>query len=1151
MENPFGKIRNQTEVKSVNPFGRNVTETEVLSGEDPLMKGLDQNREEQDQREPVPTSRQTEGIRSADDLYGAVEDKYSDVPPGVHPFDKYQLSDKQQMDQMAREDELQRIYNRTGQEETIMGVPVRVQTERKNNPNFDPSLPEDPETNPAYVDKKYLVDRPDSNTFRRMAYQVFENIAGGVGDFVTEGKLLTEGDIGKALPDTVPSGEGEQLATELTTFVLGPAAIGKAVKTGAEGVKAISGMAGQVAKYMSPEATQAMKSTYDAVLKATGSKAKAFAASNGFAKRIVVGMALGMEESVVAPDTSESIVSPDIVQRTFGVSKERARDIAFVLDSPIISQTLSTLGGIYQTAKDKFIRPTFGGLRNLGEANVPILSPLAKGVTTNSLTINEKDAGLRLLQWLDPNLSNASPEEFVYRVNVLSGALDRKATKNMQLAGANADVNLDTPAAFTEIAKDYYDLSYSHLKDALGVKEYNEFIDQQARQTAQKLFELKTAIVSDPTVASQTAKSSQTLEQLFNDAADSMPSGTLAETQEQAGQILGGTQIDRVSKADQMVDDARTQMEASKAASETGIMDNPEFKQLLDEYINNAGSTASIENRLKDTVAEPMFRSFKKLKTDVDEAYKKVAESGAEGDANSILEIIGPEGVQDPVLKKIAENVNSDSSYANISNNVRNLVSKEIKRAQSAGDPEGRLDTLLAIRKNISEDQLDFLIANGDDDVVQLAQDAKDKFINLQTSWRDQRDLKNLTETSGKARLRGENLPKGVGPGQGVTDWNIDAIRTVQRNLDGADGEIFRQSLDRAAKAGGEDVSTGIAEYATSKSLANIANRVASGNKESISTLRQGLKEYANILENINSPLVGDIKKLEVNIQTLENAAKSDAAAYEKVLAEAESIKQKAGQSVLRKFVSHGEPLGQSDMSRTMNNIFNARDSEAQIRNLLSEVDQLGDEGKVVKEALQSSYLDYLKGRLFSNRSIGVADISDGMIKQGYKVNEINVRKIFEENSKDQANFRLLFADTPEVFDQIKEVTSTFQNLTRTTAKNDAVLKQSIDKSSDPVQGTNSLIQFTLGVLNPTATRVKRLVGPMAASNLEQIQQAQGAIMLAMITDPKSFSNIAKRVSKNVEDREAKQQMRALVARAAGRAWTSNNPVEHDMENLK
>ena len=196
-----------------------LTETEVLSGEDPLMKGLEENRRQAAEAEPVLTTRQTEGIRSADDLYGSIKEKYSDVPPGVHPFDEYQLSEQQKMDQFAREKEMQDVYNRTGREKTVMGVPVRVQTERKNNPNFDPSLPEDPETNPAYIDKEYLVDRPDTSVLRRYAYQIFENIAGGIADAgalvtdklgITEdaGGLLTEGAVGEYLPDTVPNTGG-------------------------------------------------------------------------------------------------------------------------------------------------------------------------------------------------------------------------------------------------------------------------------------------------------------------------------------------------------------------------------------------------------------------------------------------------------------------------------------------------------------------------------------------------------------------------------------------------------------------------------------------------------------------------------------------------------------------------------------------------------------------------------------------------------------------------------------------------------------------------------------------------------------------------------------------------------------------------------
>lgn len=1162
MDNPFAKFAKPAVVetdKSYNPFAKFGKPKANLT-EDPLIDDLNKQRAEDEEREPLSRDRQTEGLRTYEDLYGAVDAQYPESNNALQEFDTEEQKALEESRRQAKEDiyqtagEADSLFKGTRAEGSFIDPSYRTQTQRTPNPDYDPELPTTRENSP-YKEKKFLVPSPDDNVVKRWALQVAESVVGGALDAGIlaankagltdmEGGLTQEGEVGKRLPDQVASSGGEELVTEVTTFIVGPAALAKGVKLGAKATGALAGAAGKMVQAISPEAQAAIKNTYNVVYEATGNANKALKASQTQAKRVITGMAFGLSEAAVAPDNSEGMVPPEYIQEVFNVSPERAQDISFMLDTPAIAGTLGVLGRVWDVVADKAVTPALGGLRNLR-----VGGNLGEGLGTGiaKATISGKAGGLRVLTWLDPDLSKASPEEFIFRVNVLSGAMDRGASQTAKLGKVSSEIKMDTPAAFAEVAKDYYSQSYAHLKEVFGEKEFNEWVTSRAAETSNRLFELKTAMISDPRVLTQNAQTANKLEGMF-DEASGVADGTLQSTQEQTGQILGDVQQGTFRSADEFEQAGKSKMETSRQAADTAISSDPEMKKLFDDFVDASGSTAAIDNRLKETIGEPLYQSFKKMKTDVDAAYKKVADSDAIGDVDSLREAIGEEAANQPFFKKLISDAEKDPSFGNMYNNLRQTISKEINRT-SPDDP--KMGILLSARKNINEDQLDNLRFTGEGQTALDVAKAKEEYIKLNSAWYggNLKEVENLSKV-GKERLVGEKLPVPEGaPLQGVDRWNKAAVDTVLGGLDGASGEIFRKSIERAAASGGQDVSGGIAEYYTAKSLSNIAGRVASGDKEGISTLRQGLKSYINILDNMKSPLLPKVKSLETKIQTLTNAADLDEKAFEAIRKDVEILRQEANTSVLNKFLKNGEHLVGGDVDTTMKKIFNGSYSSTEIKQLLDEAGSLGEESSIVKEAIQGTYLDYLKGKLFTNRPIGIADIEEGKLLRGYKANEVNIRKFFSGNSKDMQNLRVIFSDTPEVFEEVQKLSKLAENTTKTTTKNDELLRQKIDKSEDPSHGLGSLIQMTLGVLNPTATRAKRVLGPMAATSLDEVKRAQDAVFMAMLTDPKEFARIAKESAKGVSDKQLNDKWKYLITR--GMARTATTSVDDDMENLK
>jgi hypothetical protein len=71
----------------------------------------------------------------------------------------------------------------------------------------------------------------------------------------------------------------------------------------------------------------------------------------------------------------------------------------------------------------------------------------------------------------------------------------------------------------------------------------------------------------------------------------------------------------------------------------------------------------------------------------------------------------------------------------------------------------------------------------------------------------------------------------------------------------------------------------------------------------------------------------------------------------------------------------------------------------------------------------------------------------------------------------------------------------------------------------------------------------------MAATNLEQVKEAQEAILMAMITDPKAFAAIARDIGNNVETKQIGERIRSLLYRGYARSTTTN--VDDEMQDLK
>ncbi|QIG69911.1 hypothetical protein F67_I3_11_085 [Rhizobium phage RHph_I3_11] len=1109
-------------------------------------------------------------VQSFSDIYGDVDnqEKYKGVKDyensimgtlfgdngvlgiGGMPEDLKKLKSERDLDRWVK-------YYQTGEEQSLFGIPIRVQEQKVNNPDFAPGNGQEP-----YLSNRYIVDPPDADTLQRMAYQVLENVGGGIADFVGEGKLSKEGTVGQYLPDTVPDHNGEKLATDIATFAIGNAGMEKAIGSGA-------GLAGRLFSRISPEAKTSIREAYAQTFRLTGDAKLAKESADLTARSVITGAGLGIKvppiaktlgkmaavgtaEAAVAPDNSEgAYFSPDYLKKTFNLSDERAKDMSFLLDSPAISGTLATFGAISKTVTGKFIEPALGGIREWKPLGIPF----------SKLPLTDKQAGISMMAWLDPNLTKSSPEEAIHKMKLLGDAVKRNGVKNLQLMSASKGVKLDTATSFNELAKDYFSAAYINRKNLMEKQEpgsFDKWVNTQAQEAAGKLTKLRTSMGADGTASLAVGD----IQALMGEAAEGVNPGGLGAAQSQAGKLAGETNIEDRTLPDVAVNQTKQELDAAKAAQDTAMTDDPDFNKFLSTANNDLGSTTN-QQKLVDKIGQKSYDALKKMKTESDDAYKAIANIEGEGDPVSFLEIIkdsphtqmraesgkplgtieqGPSApsydITDPFLKKIADSIEADPSAGNIYNKIRTQINEQIN-ALSANDTSGKLPTLYKLRDNINNEQLNAIAENGDDNIKQLVADAKTKYIDLQNAWHgaNNQSLRTIADKGELAiKTEGNPIPKGM------DDFKIGVSHYVNNNLNTNEREIYRNALENAAKAGGQDITPDLHEFFASKAVNNLADTLARGGKQNVGTLRGDLRGIIENLEGMKSPLVNEFKKMGLKIQTLENTTKDKQEIYNSIKEQAAELKGKAEDSILARFVTKSAnglvPIEGGDVGKTLNTIFQGKNSVTNVKQLLDEADKIPG-GQVIKDAAQGSYIRYLQNKITSGSKMDMIPPEQRFAK---RANERNIEKTFDDDAgNDYQTMKEVFRDKPEVVQALEKVADVYDNVSKKTPMTDQKeLLGALPRGQDPAQAAQTIITFFFGQLNPTATKIKRFTTPASIEMLDDVKARRADFMMNAVEDVDFLAKKINQISDSELDKQFRQFVNKSVRRGAYRSYMSN-----------
>lgn len=709
--------------------------------------------------------------------------------------------------------------------------------------------------------------------------------------------------------------------------------IGAAAKAGGLDTQ----VAGLAAKF-TPEVVGKIQQGYQDVIAKGGTPAQAAAVAETLTQKALAFGAFNVKEMIAAPLGSQGMTSPEMLQEHFGMTKERAQDLSMALDSGVVKVPLE-IGSAIMRAGAAAAKNTFGALRNfsfgskaienlishkmtdkeagvsfyamidpnilnddmsgsrqaqsvlnlskllqdhatepaaLGSASTNIkldttsaFNPVAETYFRTNYAWKEKAMGTdKFNSWVEDQAAKASTRMYKLRTGISSNGKTTEgmnALRDLYWQGGNemAGGNLNQALGETsQAAADLHGQRLGAVQSTLdtGGNDYKQALAASDARHAG----VTTQELGDQSVLNQALENSK------------------GDTTNRIN-ALKGTQNNIVGNAQQGIQDAtdrvgvaQANVDAAKTAQSQGISNDPNFgTQLRDARDANGLGKGRAAEKLEGP-AEDLYQKQKGDLKGIDDAYKQIGDSGAMGDPVSLLKLI-KESPKADKLQGIAEEINKGGDFGNLYNNVRNQVNKRISIESRPGGDGALVPELQKLKKNLEVDQLDSLRANGDGDVAQMVQNAKDKYAKYQADWHNNNDALSNLAKSGEDRYGMENFPENAdGTKQGVGPYRDDFQRNMETNLGKEDAGRFASALKTASGASADDISHNLVDYLHSKAVDNMLSGIDSGKPETIGLARDAIKNHYNTMQELqpNSPHLTNWQSLDNNLRNLQQNTK-------------------------------------------------------------------------------------------------------------------------------------------------------------------------------------------------------------------------------------------------------------------------------------
>ncbi len=1038
----------------------------------------------------------------------------------------------------------------------------KIQTVWEPNPNYDPNDP----ASPKNIQRTYTVPEPleDNSAWTefwadsaKVGDDALYRTATGLTDLVTGGHILGTGPEEQARVKTEMTG-GERLAADIATFALaglsGKALVDATIKSVGAGVAWGAKNTESVNKI-----ANATKSAYDKVFKATKNPAKAQAAAKKAATVVAQGTGIIAAELGVTPEGSEGLVleGGDIKQVFKSMDDNTADATAIAIESALIGTTLRSLGIAFSKAK---------------EAVVGKVNPLALIIPSIRKKTAYREQGMAVLNYLDPSMAaEKDPQLIAHRMRLFAQTLENNGEVTLNLLKGSVDIDVSSLNAFAKGAREYVSAAYGAKKDILGDAKFEEFVQTKSAEILNNfvtLHQRKGAHLSEMAMKEATANTKiqqlldNSAEGLVNDVDGLVPTRTVSDAADQTAEILGTKAMDTVGTAKQAQDAAQKSLdniadqtdEAFRvSASDAGILSpdaanaaNP--KAMLDNIAGIPGEqTAGAIKASRQAVNAAFsdlpddipvdwsgfFAGMAQIAPNARNPLEALKTLGMESEGyNAIKAVLQPrvvrtsvdvKGVTKDILEtpsEIIERLNNDNSYhfKQLYNDLRPVLEDDITRLLKEGSAT-MAKTPISIKGLIDS----------------LAEDTG--VVDLQNAMSMHQDYVKVFGTNsqvkrvaGAAQVVNPNLVQASGLPKGSSEFRKVAREALQQS----DDEILDEVLIMLSSATGKNAQQGFSDY----QMAQISKKIYEGmmqgtvDNNAIKVIQQSITPSLEKLRRVNPEQAKRLEQLSTHLQSRLSKLGDDKVNFTSEIAAQAKIIDDTHKSVLNNFVDglkgeFPELIGNPELA--LSAIFTSKKANAPnvVGRLVQEAKALPpQQSKMVLASIRGSFLQDLEDRIFTNSKTALS----GVTESGMDAASTTAKSTLYQMDKGYRDSTLRMAS--RIFGKNSDEYLSIQNFIHIQTTNDlpALLRGSatpgsntMDKSAQAGQikeATDTINIMLFGILNRTATIVRRLTGGPVEAAEKELKALTDEAMKIMLVEPREFGKIirmnADRTSKGV-----------------------------------
>ena len=923
------------------------------------------------------------------------------------------------------------------------------------------------------------------------------------------------------IPVMPASTEMEKLGMDITEVIAGAATGGALVK----GILAIPGLA-KVPAALADE----MGKVYSKMKKSGGIDYKIV--FEKYLTSVLVGSGVIAGESLVLEGQNAEPLVGDWALDQLGMEDGDVKDfLGHAIDSTGINAGLVLLG------------KTVGGVKNLlGGFIIPKGTPKGEQL--------HRSVALMFLQKIDPIATTADEpiETLVLKARAMADVLADNATFKSALVDG-AEINLDSAGAIMMGAEEYFRKAYPWKIAELGAEGFEEFVTSSANDLISNINQLKKVVgtAADPegVVTSATANINRQIGDVLEDASEqAIEGGSDAAEDLLAGMVDEGVDSLNTSRA------AINQTEEILSGAESGLTQAQQntVKTILTRNADALGSTADEIGALNEAAGEQLLISFIRSKEGYEAAFAEITNDlpvDYETFIPELQKIFAKEGSldfitstatkEDPIAMflgrfrpRMLEEATDDADAVfetfeqvveRIQDTNPNLDLKELYttlrpqmsnriNALEGTDGSAAIPYLTQV-KNL----IDKLVSETGDESFDAAKSA---YAQHEGVYGAIPELAQWEATAGRARSTVDESGNLVPQSDSVAEFGMDsmgrpigqgtAIRDAVNLLDNAIGDqtgMTAEYLSKAWAQAGNGITPQIADALLAKTLRSIDTSNPSAINSA--TLIETLKPTRTLLESMGEAGQATLRRFDEVVTNLRNAEEGVRGAKEALdnnIASYKALEDRIKEDVASKFIFNltGNVQGGAGASEAVVNIggaietlFKNKDAPNLIRNLMQE-----SEDPLLVQGLQSLFLRHIRDKMYTASELGpnakVASIAQlGNALEGTGDTTLDV-------------LREIFKDTPEM----AEATIDLLNLQRIVASGRSY-KSALTVGSETVENASNikkidrLVMFTLGILNPMATKARAIGRSISSAQEEALTEAYKKTQAALMSSPQFF----------------------------------------------